>query len=153
MFGVTATTTHNGGAGVFAGALGGGTGVDGRSLSGVGVLGVTQNGIGVIGQSNQTGIALIGESLGSGYAVLGRLRESSSSTVAIFGLNESVSGGGTGGAGGFGIYGLSMHGHGVVGTTTARGAAGILGATNGIAGTAAGAFFGDLYVRGALTGS
>jgi hypothetical protein len=49
------------------------------------------------------------------------------------------------------VYGISLRGHAVVGATTAEGAAGIVGATNGVAGTSAGAFFGQVFVSGDFT--
>ena len=55
------------------------------------------------------------------------------------------------GAGGFAMYGLSANGHGLVGATAATGAAAVVGATNGIAGAFAAAFYGSVIVGGDLT--
>ena len=81
---------------------------------------------------------------GSTHSVVGRVVSNSRApeSAAVYGLNEAQ---------GFGIYGQSLNAHAVVGATLARGHAGIVGATNGVSGTAAGAFFGDVFVRGTLT--
>ena len=55
------------------------------------------------------------------------------------------------GAGGFGVYGLSAKGHGLVGATASAGAAAVVGATNGVAGAYAAAFYGPVIVGGAFT--
>jgi hypothetical protein len=137
-----ATTVANtpAGVGVLAQAFAGGaTAVLAQSAVGYGVRGSSESGVGVLGQSRQ------------GYPIVGRFAGGSFPSIAIYGINESPYGEGARGIGGFGIYGVSLNGHGVVGSTTAAGAAGIVGATNGVAGTAAGAFFGDVFVRGTLT--
>jgi hypothetical protein len=55
------------------------------------------------------------------------------------------------GAGGFGVYGLSAKGHGLVGATATAGGAAVVGATNGVAGAYAAAFYGPVIVSGAFT--
>ncbi len=49
------------------------------------------------------------------------------------------------------MYGLSARGHGLVGATSAAGAAAVVGATNGVQGAYAAAFYGPVAVSGALT--
>ena len=144
VYGVAAITNVNSvdGIGVLAHGLGNGgaSAVVAHSDSGHGVRSFSEKGVGVMGESKD------------GYPLIGRVRRDNSVwSIAIYGLNDSLISQGPPGGGGFGIYGVSMCGHGVVGVTTAAGAAGIVGATNGVAGTAAGAFFGDVFVRGSLT--
>jgi hypothetical protein len=69
----------------------------------------------------------------------------------MYALNYSSYAGGGPGAGGFAIYGLSAKGHGLVGATAASGAAAVVGATNGVAGAYAAAFYGPVIVGGDLT--
>jgi hypothetical protein len=76
---------------------------------------------------------------------------SSANTIAIYGLNTSTFAGGAPGAGGFAIYGLSAKGHGLVGATAATGAAAVVGATNGVPGAYAAAFYGPVVVAGDFT--
>jgi hypothetical protein len=66
-------------------------------------------------------------------------------------LNYSSYAGPGPGAGGFGVYGLSAKGHGLVGATATAGAAALVGATNGVAGAYAGAFYGPVVVGGDFT--
>jgi hypothetical protein len=73
---------------------------------------------------------------------------SSSNTIAIYRLNNSSFAGPGPGAGGFGVYGLSAKGHGLVGATAAAGGAAVVGATNGVAGAWAAAFYGPVIVSG-----
>ena len=73
---------------------------------------------------------------------------SSASAIAIYGLNNSSYVGPGPGAGGFGVYGLSANGHGLVGATAAAGGAAVVGATNGVAGAYAAAFYGPVIVGG-----
>jgi hypothetical protein len=118
----------------------------GPGLIGAGVWGYTTSsqGAGVFGGGRGTnGIGVLGIS-GSTHSVVGRVVSDSpaSGSAGVYGLNEAQ---------GFGIYGQSVNAHAVVGATLARGHAGIVGATNGVPGTAAGAFFGDVFVRGSLT--
>jgi hypothetical protein len=76
---------------------------------------------------------------------------SSANTIAIYGQNYSTYAGPSPGAGGFGIYGISANGHGLVGATAAAGGAAVVGASNGVAGAYAGAFYGSVVVSGAFT--
>ena len=71
--------------------------------------------------------------------------------IAMYALNYSSYTGGSPGAGGFAIYGLSAKGHGLVGATAAAGGAAVVGATNGVAGAYAGAFYGPVIVGGNFT--
>ena len=72
-------------------------------------------------------------------------------TIAMYALNYSSYSGAGPGAGGFAIYGLSANGHGLVGATAATGAAAVVGATNGVAGAYAAAFYGPVIVGGDFT--
>ncbi len=74
---------------------------------------------------------------------------SDDNTIAIYGLNSSTYG--SSGAGGFAVYGLSARGHGLVGATAAAGGAAVVGASNGVAGAYAGAFYGAVIVSGDFT--
>jgi hypothetical protein len=71
--------------------------------------------------------------------------------IAMYALNYSSYTGGGPGAGGFAIYGLSAKGHGLVGATAAAGGAAVVGATNGVAGAYAAAFYGPVIVGGNFT--
>src|SRR3984893_1494417 len=105
-----------------------------------GVFGSTDVGVGVLGQSV------------SGNAIRGQVASgSSANTIAIYGLNNSTYAGPSPGAGGFAIYGLCAKGHGLVGATATAGGAAVVGATNGVAGAYAGAFYGPVVVGGAFT--
>jgi hypothetical protein len=106
----------------------------------VGVQGLSRSAIGVFGQST------------SAEALRGEIpAASASNTIAIYGLNNSSYAGATPGAGGFGVYGLSAKGHGLVGATASAGAAAVVGATNGVAGAYAAAFYGPVVVGGNFT--
>jgi hypothetical protein len=89
-------------------------------------------------------------SLAAGNAVLGQVG-GSSNAIAIYGQNYSTYAGATPGAGGFGVYGLSAKGHGLVGATATAGGAAVVGASNGVAGAYAGAFYGSVVVSGSFT--
>jgi hypothetical protein len=104
--------------------------VRGESDSGQGVVGVSNSGIGV-------------------YGLIARSKNSHA--IAMYGLNYSSYTGPWPGAGGFGVYGLSVNGHGVVGATQVSGGSAVVGATNGVAGTYAGVFFGPVVVDGDFT--
>ena len=78
-------------------------------------------------------------------------RNATSNAIAMYALNYSTYTGGGPGAGGFAIYGLSAKGHGLVGATAAAGAAAVVGATNGVAGAYAAAFYGPVIVGGDFT--
>jgi hypothetical protein len=131
--------------GVYAdntGGIAGGGGVYGTTTraDNYGVWGHTNVGVGVLGQSV------------SGNAIRGQVTPgSSANTIAIYGLNNSSYTGGSPGAGGFAIYGLCANGHGLVGATSTAGGAAVVGATNGVAGAYAGAFYGSVVIGGAFT--
>jgi hypothetical protein len=133
------------GFGVFAqntGGAAGGAGVYGFSspADNFGVWGDTDAGVGVLGQST------------SGIAIRGQVTPgSAANTIAIYGLNNSSYAGPSPGAGGFAVYGLCAKGHGIVGATATAGGAAVVGATNGVAGAYAGAFYGPVAVNGAFT--
>jgi hypothetical protein len=136
---------HGSGFGVFAGNTGGvsgGAGVYGETFraDNSGVWGNSDVGVGVLGQS-VSGVAIRGQVPGV----------SSDNAIAVYGLNSSSYAGPTPGAGGFGVYGLCANGHGLVGATATAGGAAVVGATNGVAGAYAGAFYGPLVVSGAFT--
>jgi hypothetical protein len=105
-------------------------GVHGISFPGYGVLGETTSGVGVQG------------------AVMA---SSNANAIAVYGLNNSSYAGPGPGAGGFGVYGLSIKGHGLVGATASAGAAAVVGATNGVDGAYAAAFYGPVIVGGPFT--
>jgi hypothetical protein len=125
-------------------ANGGGAGVTGSTDSSStrvsGVRGYSYSGVGVLGQSF-TGIAIRGEAYPG----------TSANMIAIYGVNNSSYAGPSPGAGGFAIYGLCAKGHGLVGATATAGGAAVVGATNGVAGAYAGAFYGPVVVGGAFT--
>jgi hypothetical protein len=107
--------------------------------------------VGVLGKAQFAGTGVLGESR-SGLPILGQVEAgSNANTIAIYGLNNSTFSGPSPGAGGFGIYGLSAKGHGLVGATAASGAAAVVGATNGVAGAFAAAFYGPVIVGGDFT--
>jgi hypothetical protein len=106
------------------------TAVFGGSADSNGVLGRTTSGIGVFGQVRST---------------------SSANAIAVYGQNYSTYAGPSPGAGGFAVYGLSARGHGLVGATAAAGAAAVVGATNGVSGAYAAAFYGPVIVGGDFT--
>jgi hypothetical protein len=144
------------GIGLFA--QGTGLGVFGRNTevgggaSSAGVYGVAfgAGNPGVWGSTN-LGIGVLGESF-SGIAIRGQVpAESSANTIAMYGVNNSSYAGPSPGAGGFGVYGLCAKGHGLVGATATAGGAAVVGATNGVAGAYAGAFYGPVVVAGAFT--
>ena len=98
------------------------------------------------------GFAVYGRSAFGGTAVQGELPSSTNQNgIALYGLNNSSYAGPGPGAGGFGVYGLSARGHGLVGATAAPGAAAVVGATNGVAGAYAAAFYGPVVISGAFT--
>jgi hypothetical protein len=119
-------------------------GVFGESGRGAGTAGV-------LGYGNGSSVGVMGTS-DSGMPILGQVTQgSSANTIAIYGLNYSTYTGPTPGAGGFAIYGLCANGHGLVGATATAGAAAVVGATNGVAGAYAAAFYGPVIVGGAFT--
>jgi hypothetical protein len=117
---------------------------------GSGVLGA-RNGsslAGVLGVNGSSGIGVMGQSI-SGNGVVGEIPASSSANgIAIFAANNSTYSGPGPGTGGFGIYGSSARGHGLVGATSTAGGAAIVGATNGVAGAYAAAFYGPVIIGG-----
>jgi hypothetical protein len=122
-----------------------------------GVLGVdiVTGGVGVLGRAGHegtgSGVGVRGES-GSGIGVSGTIPAASSeNAIAVYGLNYSTFAGPNPGAGGFAVYGLSARGHGLVGATAAAGAAAVVGATNGVPGAYAVAFYGPVLVGGDFT--
>lgn len=115
---------------------------------GVADLSVTR---GVFGQNLGSGTGVLGQSQ-TGIGVQGVIPAASSGNgIAIYGLNYSTYTGPGPGAGGFAVYGLSAKGHGLVGATASVGAAAVVGATNGVAGAYAAAFYGPVIVGGDLT--
>jgi hypothetical protein len=141
-------------AGVFGISMG--TGSPGAGVWGSGaanspgVQGVNDSFTGVRGDST-SGMGVVGTSLTS-YGMFGGISPSSSAnTIAVYGQNYSTYAGPSPGAGGFGVYGISANGHGLVGATAAPGGAAVVGASNGVAGAYAGAFYGSVVVSGAFT--
>jgi hypothetical protein len=113
-----------------------------------GVYGTSNNANSVFGDCIGAGNGVKGSSV-SGRGVFGTIpATSSSNATAVYGLNYSTYAGPGPGAGGFGVYGLSAKGHGLVGATAAPGAAAVVGATNGVAGAYAAAFYGPVIVGG-----
>jgi hypothetical protein len=123
--------------------------------SGVGLLAVGGGGIGT--DSTRLGLnaalaAVYYGTAANSKALLAEVPSSSSTNaISVYGLNNSQYAGPSPGAGGFAVYGLSAKGHGLVGATAAAGGAAVVGATNGVAGAFAGAFYGPLIVGGDLT--
>ena len=123
-----------------------------------GVLGDDRrgDGVGVWGRSAQgstllDGVGVKGESRG-GIGVLGQIPATSNANgTAVYGQNFSNYTGPGPGAGGFAVYGLSAKGHGLVGATAAAGGAAVVGASNGVAGAFAAAFYGSVIVGGDFT--
>ncbi|HEY7055398.1 MAG TPA: hypothetical protein VH458_02680 [Vicinamibacterales bacterium] len=108
---------------------------------------------GVMGDANHSssGTGVLGQSL-NGTGVMGQIPNSSNSNaIAVYGQNYSTYGGAGPGAGGFGVYGISAKGHGLVGATATSGGAAVVGASNGVAGAYAGAFYGSVVVSGGFT--
>ena len=127
-----------------------------NSGSGAGVVGNanadTGAGIGVFGWCHTPqGNAVRGDNSGGGTAVLGQLpSESTDNGIGVYGANYSSYVGPAPGAGGFGAYGFSLKGHGLVGATGTSGGAALVGASNGIAGAYAAAFYGPVVITGDL---
>jgi hypothetical protein len=135
----------NAGSGIGVFGLGGQYGVFGESL-GTANLGAGVSGLGAasspgVAGRNDNGIGVLGQTPGT----------SSSNTIAVYGQNYSTYAGPSPGAGGFAVYGISAKGHGLVGATATAGGAAVVGATNGVAGAYAGAFYGPVVVSGAFT--
>ena len=101
--------------------------------------------------SSPLGTAVHGINVSGGTAVRGEIPGTTAGNgIAMYGVNNSSYQGGVPGGGGFGVYGLSAKGHGLVGATAAPGAAAVVGATNGVEGAYAAAFYGPVVVSGAL---
>jgi hypothetical protein len=100
---------------------------------------------------SETGLGIHGTSTNNS-AVLGQVPASSNANViAIYAQNYSTYAGPGPGAGGFAVYGLCAKGHGLVGATATAGGAAVVGATNGVAGAYAAAFYGPVIVGGDFT--
>jgi hypothetical protein len=96
--------------------------------------------------------AIFGTHSNGGNAIRAEVPASSSAnTIALYSLNYSTYAGPSPGAGGFAIYGLSARGHGLVGATAAAGGAAVVGASNGVPGAYAAAFYGSVVVGGNFT--
>jgi len=114
---------------------------DGGGKAGLsGILGISTDSNGVRGRTL------------SGNGVFGQVpSNSSSNAIAVYGQNYSTYAGPSPGAGGFAVYGLSAKGHGLVGATATAGGAAVVGATNGVAGAYAAAFYGPVIIGGNFT--
>jgi hypothetical protein len=162
----TPTTITNEGAGAALNLFATGTGLSAGGTQ-RGVYGFSDTMIteaAVLGETGRTsragvwgmaplGFGLRGSSL-LGVGILGEIIPNdlfNYNTVAIYGVNNSPYTGPSPGAGGFAIYGLCANGHGVVGATSTAGGAAVAGATNGVAGAYAGAFYGPVAVNGDFT--
>jgi hypothetical protein len=156
-YGLWGTSAASGAAGIggaspFAGVYG-----STDSLTGVAVYGsvLARSGTpeavrGLVSAAN--GVGVRGINAGGGNAVRAEVPAySSSNAIAMYALNYSTYTGSVAGAGGFAIYGLSANGHGLVGATAAAGASAVVGASNGVAGAYAAAFYGPTVVSGNFT--
>ena len=76
---------------------------------------------------------------------------SSSNAIAVYGLNNSSYAGPGPGAGGFGVYGLSARATVSSAPRLPQAARAVVGATNGVAGAYAGAFYGPVIIGGDFT--
>jgi hypothetical protein len=103
--------------------------------------------------TNTIAVEGINNSQGNGgIGVSGQIPSTSgANATGVYGLNYSTYAGPGPGAGGFGVYGLSAKGHGLVGAVATGGAAAVVGATNGVAGAYAAAFYGPAIVGGDFT--
>jgi hypothetical protein len=105
---------------------------------------------GTASSANAPGV--YGRNAAGGNAVRAEVPSTSDdNAISMYALNYSTYTGGGPGAGGFAVYGLSAKGHGLVGATAAAGAAAVVGATNGVAGAYAAAFYGPVIVGGDFT--
>jgi hypothetical protein len=165
---LTTTTT---GIGLYVTADQASLAVAGVSATGVGIYGYTSSTTsdyagtfgyssssagqapGVYGQANSPNApAIYGRHATGGNAVRAEVpATATANAIALYALNYSQYSGGGPGAGGFAIYGLSAKGHGLVGATAAPGGAAVVGATNGVAGAYAAAFYGPVIVGGDFT--
>jgi len=153
--GLAVTTSASGAPGIVASGPGYGLYAEASAFNGAAVQGWVYEGTaaGVRGNSNSaTGVGVHGGNNVGGNAV--RAEISSLSVVngiAMYALNYSTYTGGAPGAGGFAIYGLSAKGHGLVGATATAGGAAVVGASNGVVGAYAAAFYGTTIVSGDFT--
>jgi len=158
-FGLYAVSTSANGYGLFGRAPVIGTYGDTVSTSagGAGVQGgsyaTTGQAPGVSGvATSPLAPAVYGRHSSGGNAVRAEIPSlADTNAIAMYALNYSSYAGGGPGDGGFAIYGLSAKGHGLVGATAAAGAAAVVGATNGVAGAYAAAFYGPVIVGGNFT--
>ena len=140
-----ATTGMN--AGIYGEANSGpGVGVAGNAnaddATGAGIWGFTQS---------PTGNGVVGTNFNGGTAILGQLpSDVSANGIGVYGAYYSSYAGPGPGAGGFGAYGFSLKGHGLVGATGTPGGAALVGASNGIVGAYAAAFYGPVVITGDL---
>jgi hypothetical protein len=131
--------------------------IDATLSSDAGVVGgsgaFTGSAAGVYGFANSpTAPGVYGSHEYGGSAVLAEVPSTATEqAISLYALNYSSYIGPGPGAGGFAIYGLSAKGHGLVGATAAAGAAAVVGATNGVAGAYAAAFYGPVIVSGNFT--
>jgi hypothetical protein len=156
-YGVYGSTTASGYAGIAGDSPYFGTYGTTGGQSGVAVFGFAHassgNTEGVRGHAfSVNGVGVRGINAAGGNAVRAEVPAySGANGIAMYALNYSAYTGGSPGAGGFAIYGLSSKGHGLVGATASPGAAAVVGATNGVAGAYAAAFYGPVIVGGDFT--
>ena len=102
--------------------------------------------------SSATAPAVYGRHASGGNAMRAEIPSNAAgNAIAMYALNYSSYTGPSPGAGGFAIYGLCARGHGLVGATATAGGAAVVGATNGVVGAYAAAFYGPVIVGGDLT--
>jgi hypothetical protein len=127
-----------------------GNGVKGSSENGNGVVGASQNGYGVSGYSRMS-VAISGESYDyigvHGHSTRDRGVWGTGATYGVEGEGNSI-----------GVYGISDYNGGVAGVgpeygTYGEGFNGIYGKPNGVAGSRAGYFAGNVHIAGGLTRS
>ena len=122
-----------------------------------GVVGVSESSTGaaagVVGvASSPSGAGVHGIHQNGGNAIRAEVPSNAiGNAIALYALNYSQYTGRGPGAGGFAIYGLSAKGHGLVGATATSGGAAVVGASNGVAGAFAAAFYGPVVVSGDFT--
>ena len=127
------------------------------SASNAGVQGVSASASGQAPGVSGTAVssnapAVYGRHANGGNAIRAEVpATATANAIALYALNYSSYTGGGAGTGGFAIYGLSAKGHGLLGATAAAGAAAVVGATNGVAGAYAAAFYGPVIVGGDFT--
>ena len=120
--------------------------------AGVYGLSLSASGRGVVGHHMGNGTGVVGQSSSGGIGVQGVIPTTNTGNgIAVYGVNNSNFAGPSPGAGGFGVYGLSAKGHGLVGATASPGGAAVVGASNGVAGAFAAAFYGPVVATGDFT--